>query len=438
MIGNRMVRVMAVVVAMALGLWVSPALAGKLALNDAELDGVTAGGQSTIIQTGEGSPVDFVDNSQFNLNFDVPDAQAGMRALTIQNVVGELQLLVNLNVLSANGNVAETDQRNFSLQSWGGTLPIAGTGLVATVSGVSAAPCTGSNSCTSTGGAGAAPSSITAGGGGNAASTAAADAGGAGGAGGISSPATVSGSANGAQSGTPLAPIATAGVGATATPNASVSLPACTTGCTAVPVAVGIGGGGGDATAVSKSGNGGDGGTLVAKTGNGGDGGNGGNAAAAAAAAPGGNGASVTAAAGNAGAGGTVTVGGSASTSPGIISISPTASASGDLVITSGNNSKVSANDDSQFTLNFTASQAQNDLSALFISNVVGRSQMALNLNIASSQFNMSPFQTDAIQGNVTGTIKQVNTGIQFRGTPLVGATGVTTGLNMTINHQNQ
>jgi hypothetical protein len=132
-------------------------------------------------------------------------------------------------------------------------------------------------------------------------------------------------------------------------------------------------------------------------------------------------------------------VSGNASTSPGVVAISPTASASGDLVIRTTNAAATVTNtDDSQFNLTFAETHAQSDLAALFISNVVGRSQMALNLNIASSQFTTVPFAANAISGEVTGTIKQVNTGIQFRGTPLVGATGVTTTFNTTINHQNQ
>jgi len=378
----------AVTVAVALGLWVSPAVAGKVALTDTDLDQVSAGGISTIIETGADSPVDFNDDSQFNLNFDVPEAQIGFRALAIQNVVGELQLLVNLNVLSANANVNSTDQRNFSLQSWGATLPIPGTGIVATVDGVAAAPCPVAGSCDSSGGAGGnGPTTVS---GGNGA--AAADSASAGG-----------GSATG---GTGQAPGAM-------TQNSGHSNPACGSDCT---------GNTGSVVAVNAT----RGGAAIA-----------GDAAAAAAAAAG-DGGKASGSGGNAGSGGNLTVSGNASSSPGVVAISPTASASGDLIIRTGDGSQVDAVDNSQFNLTFTETHAQSDLAALFISNVVGRSQMALNLNIASSQFTTVPFAANAISGDVTGTIKQVNTGIQLRGTPLVGSTGVSTGINMTINHQNQ
>ncbi len=381
-------RMMAVMVAVALALWVSPAVAGKVALTDSDLDEVSAGGSPTIIETGDGSPVDWNDDSQFNLNFDVPEAQIGFRALAIQNVVGELQLLVNLNVLSANGNVNSTDQRNFSLQSWGGTLPIPGTGLVATVSGVAAAPCPVAGSCNSSGGAGGAgPAAVTGGNGDSAASSASA----------------AGGNATGGNGQAPT----------TVTLNAGHSNPACTGDCT------GDGGSVGNVNATR-------GGAAIA-----------GNAAAAAAAAAG-DGGNASGSGGNGGSGGNLTVSGNASSSPGVVAISPTASASGDLIIRTGNGSEVTAVDNSQYNLTFTETHAQSDLAALFISNVVGRSQMALNLNIASSQFTTVPFAANAITGDVTGTIKQVNTGLQFRGTPLVGSTGSTANTNLNINHQNQ
>jgi hypothetical protein len=379
MLGTGITCMMAVGIAIALGLWVSPAVAGKVALTDADMDGVSAGGLSTIIQSGDNSGVTYTDDSQFNLNFDVSNAQTGFRALTIQNVVGELQLLVNLNVLSANGNVAGTDQRNFSLQSWGGTLPIPGTGIVATVNGVGAAPCSSTGSCVSQGGTGATPTTVQ------------------GGSGGIADAA-----AGGAVQ--PMTGAPTLTVNSSGAANGS-----CLTNCTGTT---------GDVK-----------GTLI--TGNNNEGGK-------AAAAPGGSGGSASFTGGNGAAGGNLTVSGSASTSPGVVAISPTASASGDLLINSGSGSPVNALDNSQFNLTFTEPNAQSDLAALFISNVVGRSQMALNLNIASSKFTTTPFEAGSITGDVTGTIKQVNTGIQFRGTPLVGSTGVSSSLNMTINHQNQ
>lgn len=313
--------------AIALGLWVSPATASKATLSDEELDTVAASATPTILQAGNTSSIDFTDDTLYTLDFDVPNAQTGIRALTIQNIVGEQQLLINLNVLSAVQNVAGTDQRNFSLQSWGGTNPVPGTGGI--VQGVVGAPCTGDNSCVNTG----------------------------------------SGGGNG-----------------------------------------GAAGNGGNA--------------LITVT----NGSNAGNASGGAGGA-----------AGAGGAGATITAGDAASAPPAVL---PTASASGDLIAVAGDSSSIKVTRDPLYTLAFTASQAQSDLAALFVSNVVGESQMALNLNIASATLNLvpepnTPFTT-GLQNTGPGVIKQVNMGLQFRGTPLAGSSGTMTNFNLSISAENK
>lgn len=286
-----MSRMVTWILVAAMAVWVPSAFAAKQAveIEDAELDTITAAGQPTVLKSGDGSPVVHSDEAQFNLSFDAPEVQSGLRALTIQNVVGELQLLVDLNVLSAIAKVAATDQRNFSLQSWGGTLP-----EFATVEGVKAEP-----------------------------------------------------------------------------------FPACTTDCQngAVNVAV--------ADAV-----------------------------------------------------------------PG--EISKPASASGDLIIETGDGSPIVNTDEPLFNLDFAVSRAQADLAALFITNMVGRAQVALNLNIAAATLSLVPDPdqnfSEPIGGDIgsclgaacAGVIKQVNTGLQFRGTPLVGATNVNTLFKLDVTHQNQ
>jgi hypothetical protein len=112
-----------------------PAMAGKKALkelDEEEMEGITAAGDPTVVVSDSGNAT-YTDNSIFSIAFP-EGAQDGLRALTVQNVVGEVQLLVNLNVLSASGDVNNTDQRNFAVQSWGSTLPV----VTATVDGVSA------------------------------------------------------------------------------------------------------------------------------------------------------------------------------------------------------------------------------------------------------------------------------------------------------------
>lgn len=271
---------------------------GAEELQDDQMDRISASGDPVVIDVSgaAGAEATYVDDSVFELNFDVAHAQDGLRALTIQNVVGELQLLTNLNVLSASGNVAGSDQRNFSAQSWGSTLPDPETVKVGTAT-ASAAPCQGDGSCS--GG---------------------------------------SGVYNGGHAPGIIA---------------------------------------GDAEAV--------------------------------------------------------------------VDISPAASASADVIVRSKSSEGESSAEivnKAQFRLTFSESEAQKDLSALFFSNVVGRAQMALNLNIASGGLGLIPGSSDTfanpISGDATGVIKQVNTGIQFRGTPLVGSTRTSGSFDTGITHGNQ
>lgn len=127
---------LALAAVLTVALWSAPAFAAK-ALTDEDLDVVTAAGEPKVLWANgtetNGGTVEYIDDAVFNL--DIPtDAQKGLRALTVANVVGEAQLLVNLNVVSASNEIRGTDQRNFSVQSWGSTLAIPE--AVATVDGV--------------------------------------------------------------------------------------------------------------------------------------------------------------------------------------------------------------------------------------------------------------------------------------------------------------
>lgn len=269
---------------------------GKKELVDGEMDEITAAGDPTIVISEEG-PATYNDNSVFSLALPT-GAQEGLRALTVQNVVGEVQLLVNLNVLSASGDVAGTDQRNFSVQSWGSTLPLIGLA----VDGV-AAP----------GGDGA--PGIDQGGAGN---------------------------------------INTVG-----------NDPGC----------IGLG----DCNSIVNS-----------------FGGAGGNAAAA----------------------------------QGVVDID---SASADVIVKAEDDATV--NNDAIFSLAMEP-DAQVNMGALFIANIVGRAQTAFNINIAAARVNLIPDPTGATPfveplGSASGVIKQVNSGVQFRGTPL-GVGNTTAAVNVT------
>lgn len=260
--------------------WALPALAEKQALDDGALDGVTAGGDSAVlIASGPDGTADYTDTSIFSLAMPT-GAQHGLRALTIQNVVGEVQLLVNLNVLSAQGNVAATDQRNFGVQSWGSTLPV----MAAVVDGQPGAP---------------------------------------GGPGGDVSHNTVN----------------------------------------VDPVCIGLGSCNPQVTMNA---------------------GNGGNAS---------------------------------SPVPGTVQIG---NASGDVIVQGTKSATVT--NDPIYSLAMDTN-AQTDIGALFIANIVGRAQTAFNINIAAAQLNLLPADGTAfaqpLASTGPGVIKQINSGVQFRGTPL-------------------
>jgi hypothetical protein len=324
-------------------------------LQDDDLDRLSAAGDPTVITSdgATGSSIAYSDDSNFNLTLP-KDSQVGLRALTIQNVVGELQLLVNLNVLSATNAVAGTDQRNFSLQSWGSTVPDADTIKTATASAVANAACSVAFSCATPGG------------------------------------------------------IAVGGTGGTGAAGAT-----STAGATNGSIATGAGFGSGGNTNTNTA-------TADSSGGNGGAGGAASSPAAGNSGIIKGNGAASTSAA----VGGTL------------------GSSSGDVILigkSSGGTSVVAYDNAPTYTFN-PASGAQHDLSALFISNVVGRAQMALNLNIAAATLNLTPGADQPFAtpfGDATGVIKQVNTGMQFRGTPLPGSTGTTSTFSTTITHTN-
>jgi hypothetical protein len=101
------------------------------------------------------------------------------------------------------------------------------------------------------------------------------------------------------------------------------------------------------------------------------------------------------------------------------------ASATGDIILDGFGDSK--AQDNSVATLAFEAN-AQTDLSALFIANIAGRTQAAFNVNIASSTLNLFP-STDAPftdpSASASAVMKQTNSGVQFRGTPINAAMSI-------------
>lgn len=96
-------------------------------------------------------------------------------------------------------------------------------------------------------------------------------------------------------------------------------------------------------------------------------------------------------------------------------------SASGDVIVQSTGGT-VTVDQEPVFNLKL-APEAQTNLTALFIANIVGRAQTAFNINIAAATLNLIPDAgqpfANPIGSTGPGVIKQVNQGVQFRGTPL-------------------
>ena len=93
----------------------APSFAAKKAVTDDELDLVTAAGQPTIINVGDGSTVSF-NGSTSIAQIIQPSAQTGLRALILNNVVGENQVHNGINIAASAGNGTQT---NTITQSWG-------------------------------------------------------------------------------------------------------------------------------------------------------------------------------------------------------------------------------------------------------------------------------------------------------------------------------
>lgn len=142
----------ALIALVSVALWTLPALAGPKALSEAELDATTAAGQPTIVfasSLSTTSGIQSAGNATLGSTTDVfltlGGGQQNLRALVLNNVVGENELATALNIQSsqtqAGGQGAGQD--NKITQSWGSTLDW-GSSVTAAKSAID---CSGNNSC---------------------------------------------------------------------------------------------------------------------------------------------------------------------------------------------------------------------------------------------------------------------------------------------------
>jgi len=110
----------------------APSFAGKSkkALSESDLDKITAAGEPTIIQVSGASVFSVTGDASLEVSFEdtasseftlAADSQTELKALTVNNVVGENQLANGINIASTVGGGfgAGTAQSNDIIQSWG-------------------------------------------------------------------------------------------------------------------------------------------------------------------------------------------------------------------------------------------------------------------------------------------------------------------------------
>lgn len=101
---------------------VAPSFAAKKAVSDEELDMVTAAGQPVVISSGSSLTLTFNGLTAIASDLD-NGSQTDLRALILNNVVGENQVHNGINVNASGSDAAATgDQKNIITQSWGSIL----------------------------------------------------------------------------------------------------------------------------------------------------------------------------------------------------------------------------------------------------------------------------------------------------------------------------
>ncbi len=124
------------VAALAMLVGAMPAFAGKKALDEGDLDMITAAGQPLVVISGSaqlgatntvinpGSTVTLTLSQDIELTID-GTSQQNLRALVLNNVVGENSVANGLNIQASPGG-APAPQSNEINQSWGSTLDVGG------------------------------------------------------------------------------------------------------------------------------------------------------------------------------------------------------------------------------------------------------------------------------------------------------------------------
>jgi len=124
------------------------------ALEDQELDSITAGGQPVVVAAGSNSTVIFAPDTEIAMTIE-PSSQAGLRALVLNNVTGENQIANGINVRS----VGAGNQNNAFTQSWGSIQETTAISVAPVIVAVEPS-CNGALICKSVGAVAALPGTV--------------------------------------------------------------------------------------------------------------------------------------------------------------------------------------------------------------------------------------------------------------------------------------
>ena len=104
----------------------APSFAAKKAVSDEELDMVTAAGQPVVINVSGAGTVTFTAFTSLTASSPQPSSQQNLRALVLNNVLGENQQHDGINLATATDGATVGNQLNFITQSWGAVSDIRG------------------------------------------------------------------------------------------------------------------------------------------------------------------------------------------------------------------------------------------------------------------------------------------------------------------------
>ncbi len=135
------IKILALLAIVSSLLWAVPAFAGKATLNEDDMDGITAAGEPKIIDaissTGA-NVITFNEAVSVSPNGWGQGGQNSLKALILNNVVGEQSIATALNIATTSQGIRGASQTNSIDQSWGATEDFTGPGETTNTNAASA------------------------------------------------------------------------------------------------------------------------------------------------------------------------------------------------------------------------------------------------------------------------------------------------------------